>query len=105
MPTLVSRSPLPECSATSTFDDLVPTGSCIVDLPLMDCHTIENDVVHALQNHPDLEVEWLVAHRIAGGLCLEGVIAIASDLDLTELVREISGVDQVLNRVRVAHTC
>jgi hypothetical protein len=51
-----------------------------------------------LLSHPDLRFSSLVIRRIPNGVCLEGVLE-QGDLDVSNLARNVAGVDEVLNHL------
>lgn len=63
-------------------------------------HSFEARIRHDLMALPELEFSSLVVHRIPGGVCLEGVVSTASDdVDVCQVVREVAGVNAVLNHL------
>jgi osmotically-inducible protein OsmY len=65
-------------------------------------HGVERCIQRALSNHPRLCVSNLVVRRVGEGVCLTGVVeSIDDETDVCRLVREVAGVDEVLNRLIV----
>lgn len=65
-------------------------------------HRIEREVQHLLSSQPGLRVSSLVVRRVGNGVCLTGVIESMDDqIDLSGLVKEVAGVDDVMNRLLV----
>lgn len=65
-------------------------------------HTIERQVCRLLTTHPGLSVTGLVVHRLPGGVCLTGVVdSIDGETNVCNLVRQVSGVEDVINRLLV----
>jgi len=65
-------------------------------------HQLEQEVRNRLMAEPSLNFTSLVVHRVRGGLCLEGVLETdGSDAEVSRLVRQICGGNQVLDRLVV----
>jgi hypothetical protein len=63
-------------------------------------HSYEARIRHDLMAVPELEFSSLVVHRIPDGICLEGVVSTTSDdVDVCQRVREVAGVNAVLNHL------
>jgi hypothetical protein len=63
-------------------------------------HSFEARIRHDLMALPELQFSSLVVHRIPNGICLEGVVSTASDdVDVCQMVREVAGVNAVLNHL------
>ncbi|MCA9068283.1 MAG: BON domain-containing protein [Planctomycetaceae bacterium] len=63
-------------------------------------HSLETRVRHDLMAHPEMEFSSLVVHRIPDGVCLEGVVSTSADrVDVCQLVKEVAGVNSVLNHL------
>jgi len=61
---------------------------------------LEARIRHDLMARPELEFSSLVVHRIPDGVCLEGVVSTqAQDAEVRQLVREVAGVNEVLNHL------
>ena len=88
------------------LDDPVPSGSSttivapdFVDGPL---HAIETAVRKQLCSQEGVCFKELVVRRVQDGVCLEGVMQIDDDYpDVTDLVRQIAGVDKVINHLLI----
>ena len=90
MPSL--RRPAPASGAT------LPQSIEVDQTP----HGVERQIRQALTSHPGLTVSNLVVRRVRDGVCLTGVIeSIDETTDVCNLVREVAGVNQVLNRMLV----
>jgi hypothetical protein len=97
-----SARPEPRRSAPAVLDRQVPERR--FDLTEVDCsrHDVERQVQRVLTSHPGLTVSNLVVRRLRDGVCLTGVIeSIESDTDVCGLVREVAGVNEVVNRMLV----
>lgn len=65
-------------------------------------HQLEQAIQRYLLSRSDLRFSSLVIRRIAGGVCLEGVVESEADLrSICRLAGEVAGVKQVLNRLVV----
>ncbi len=65
-------------------------------------HELELKVRHELLSEGRLHFASLVVHRIADGVCLEGVVEAEEDApDVTGVARRVEGVDRVINRLVV----
>ncbi|MGC1272379.1 MAG: BON domain-containing protein [Planctomycetaceae bacterium] len=65
-------------------------------------HAVERKVCRLLATQPGLNVSGLVVHRLRDGVCLTGVVeSIGDETDVCHLVRQVEGVDQVVNRLLV----
>ncbi len=63
-------------------------------------HSFEAQIRRDLMAVPELEFSSLVVHRTPDGICLEGVVSTsAEDLDVCQMVREVAGVNAVLNHL------
>ncbi len=101
--TLVAQS---DDRAPVALDDLVPSGSAlaVVEPSRVDRqpHAIETAVRNKLTCQKAIRVLKLAVHRVPGGVCLEGVMEADADCqDVTEMVREIAGVDKVINHLLI----
>ena len=94
-----ARSPI-------AIDDPVPSGSslavvepcCVERQP----HAIETAVRNKLTCQKAMRVLKLAVHRVPGGVCLEGVMETDEDCqDVNEIVREIAGVEKVINHLLI----
>jgi len=94
-----------DCAPVS-FDDPVPSGSalavvepcCVEQQP----HAIETAVRNKLAGQKAIRVLKLAVHRVQDGVCLEGVMETDEDRqDVTEIVREIAGVDKVIDHLLI----
>jgi len=69
-------------------------------LPGCGDHRLERDVRRRLEELSGVHFNSLVVRRIPNGVCLQGHALIEDEgLDLNSTVREVDGVDQVLNRL------
>ncbi len=65
-------------------------------------HQVEQAVQRVLLSDPNLNFSSLVVHRISDGVCLEGVLEVQdTSPNIDSLVRQISGIDTVLNHLVV----
>lgn len=99
-PQSTSGSPL--CA----FDDPVPPGSRVATVAPERCaaapHGVEKEVQRRLATLPGTQILTLSVHRIEGGVCLEGTLETDRPCpDLRQLLSEIAGVEQVVNRLRI----
>lgn len=63
-------------------------------------HPVEYEVLRRLREHPRLKISSLVIRRIPSGVCLQGVLeADPEHLDLHRLLRDIEGIEQVVNHL------
>lgn len=63
-------------------------------------HEVEQEVQRRLMTEPGCRFSSLVVRRINGGVCLEGVVESGLCRDgIRDLVRQIDGVDEVLNHL------
>lgn len=70
--------------------------------PRSEGHSLEARIRHDLMAVPELRFSSLVVHRIPDGVCLEGVVNTAADeAGFRQLVREVAGVNEVLNHLVV----
>lgn len=101
----VNPSAAPGDSATCAFDDPVPSGSDVAVVAPEHCqapHRMETEVQRQLAKLPGVQILTLTVHRMADGVCLEGTIETDRPCpDLREVLCEIAGVDNVVNRLRV----
>lgn len=104
------HSPSPGDSAIMAFDDPVPTGSEIGTAVVAPerCptspHRIECEVQHRLASLPGIQILALTVHRMEDGVCLEGTLETDRPCpNLQEVLQEINGIEQVVNRLRVHH--
>lgn len=68
-------------------------------------HFLECEVQRRLLSEPRYQFTSLVIRRMNDGICLEGVLITDEDAtDVADLLREICGVDNVVNRLVVCHT-
>lgn len=93
-------------SALCAFDDLVPAGSHVATVAPERCaaapHGVEEEVQRRLATLPGTQILTLSVHRIEGGVCLEGTLETDRPCpDLKQVLREISGVEEVVNRLRI----
>ncbi|MGD9856168.1 MAG: hypothetical protein AB7U20_14590 [Planctomycetaceae bacterium] len=99
----MSRSPL-------AWDDPVPSGSSlavvapdrVTGLP----HAIETEVRNRLTDQEGVHFLELVVRRVPDGVCLEGVMQTDHEsLDVGGIVREIAGVERVINHLLILPAC
>ncbi|MBC7817010.1 MAG: hypothetical protein IAG10_08995 [Planctomycetaceae bacterium] len=65
-------------------------------------HQLEQEVRNRLMAEPSLNFTSLVVRRVRSGLCLEGVLETNDSVaEVSQLVRQICGVPQVLDRLVV----
>ena len=68
--------------------------------PLAQGHSFEARVRHDLMARPELAFSSLVVHRIPDGICVEGVVTSTTEgVDVNQMVREVAGVNSVLNHL------
>jgi len=88
------------------FDDFVPEGA-FCPLDYSDCsqsHDFERDIQRRLLETPGLHFSSLVIHRTDSGICVQGVLETSdAELDVGKVVRDVSGVENVVNQVLVRH--
>src|SRR5258708_62823 len=66
-------------------------------------HQVEQEVRSALLAQPNLHFSSLVVRRIAGGVCLQGILQTdAGSLDVSRIAQQVAGVDNVLNHLLIA---
>jgi hypothetical protein len=88
------------------FDDPVPSGSTLAPVPAATHHEpphrLEKDVQRRLAQLPGTQILALTVRRIENGVCLEGTLETDRPCpDIQQILREISGVEEVINRLRV----
>ena len=85
------------------WDDFLPVGEyCPLDYSECSEHEYERDIQRRLLEAPGLHFSSLVVRRLENGICVQGVLETSgSHLDLGRIVREISGVENVVNQVVV----
>jgi hypothetical protein len=93
-------------SAICAFDDPVPPGSKVAAVAPEHCavapHRIEREVQRRLASLPGTQILTLAVHRIDGGVCLEGTLETDRPCpDLRQVLREIEGVEKVVDRLRI----
>jgi len=65
-------------------------------------HSLEENLQRQLHADPRLQFSSLVIHRIPDGICLEGFLETSDECpDICQLVRSITGIEQVLNHLVV----
>ncbi|QDU36469.1 hypothetical protein Mal4_07550 [Maioricimonas rarisocia] len=90
--------PVPSSASSDIYRDCPPAG---------DRREIERNVRNTLVDQPGLKFSSLVVRRIHDGVCLEGVLEVSDDTDGTDvsnLARQVAGVDNVINRLLVCDT-
>ena len=89
----VARSSVPADRPSRRFD---PTE--VDSAP----HGLERQVCRVLTSQPGLSISGLVVHRIRNGVCLTGVVeSMPGGADVCGLAKQVSGVDEVVNRLLV----
>ncbi|HVJ84642.1 MAG TPA: hypothetical protein VM452_03300 [Caulifigura sp.] len=85
------------------WDDFLPVGEyCPLDYSECSEHEYERDIQRRLLDAPGLHFSSLVVRRLDNGICVQGVLETSGPhLDLGRIVREISGVENVVNQVVV----
>src|SRR5690349_729909 len=85
------------------WDDFLPVGEyCPLDYSECSEHEYERDIQRRLLEAPGLHFSSLVVRRLENGICVQGVLETSGPhLDLGQIVREISGVENVVNQVVV----
>lgn len=72
--------------------------------PSHQIHHVESIVREMLLRMPDVTFSNLVVRRVPNGVCLEGRMQTHSETpDVCRLLRQVHGVQQVLNRLTVEH--
>ena len=64
-------------------------------------HGIEREVRQILTSQPGLSFPSLVVHRVGDGVCLTGVMECTGEADVCGLVRQVAGVNRVIDRLIV----
>ncbi|MEZ6056280.1 MAG: BON domain-containing protein [Planctomycetaceae bacterium] len=67
--------------------------------PCSSPHSVECEVQRLLLGHPDLQFTQLSIHRIKGGVCLDGILASPGHPDIPSIVRQVSGVTDVIDHL------
>ena len=66
-------------------------------------HRLERDVQRELQNRENVSIDSLVVRRVSNGsVCIQGVIHVEGDGpdgDIEAIVRQVAGVDSVMNHL------
>ena len=66
-------------------------------------HALECEIHRRLSTHPGLRLDSLVVHRTPSGVCLEGrVEMLEEEVDVRELLTDIDGIGEVINRLMPA---
>ena len=102
-PHSVSGSPV-------ALDDPVPSGSSVEIIAPhrfdRQPHAIETAVRRKLACQDGVHFFDLVVRRVPDGVCLEGVMRSDHDCpDIGDVVREIAGVERVINHLLILPTC
>lgn len=72
----------------------------------MSPHAVEREVHRRLSSHPGLRLQSLVVHKTPAGVCLEGrAELLGQELDLADILKDIDGVNEVINRLLPAGPC
>ena len=70
-----------------------------------DPHEMERSVRNRLLSEPGVSFSSLVVRRFQNGLCLQGIVVIEADApgetDVGRLVREVAGVEEIINQLVV----
>jgi hypothetical protein len=93
-------------SAICAFDDLVPAGSSVAVVAPDRCnsqpHGVEKEVQRKIAGQPGVQILSLTVRRLDEGVCLDGTLEVDRPCpDLTTLLKQIAGVKNVVNRMRV----
>jgi len=86
------------------WDDFLPVGEyCpLACTEHAESHTFERDIQRKLMEMPGLHFSSLVVRRLDNGVCVQGVLETSGPhLDVSRLVRELTGFDNVLDQVVV----
>ena len=95
---------LTEAELSHGWDDFVPVGEyCLLDeSDGSRSHDYERDIQRRLLETPGLHFSSLVVRRLENGVCVQGVLENSGpQLDVARIVREICGVDHVVDQVVV----
>ena len=103
MASAVSRESISTCRA---FDDPVPSDTVTFNdtepgVPPSKPHSIERQVQHLLTSQPGMTFSSLVVRRFNNGVCIEGILESSEDADVCSLIRQIAGIDEVVNHLLV----
>jgi hypothetical protein len=86
------------------WDDFVPERTCCLldDSACQKSHDYERDIQRKLMDVPGLHFSSLVVRRLDNGVCIQGVLESSGPhLDVARLVRDLAGVENVLDQVVV----
>jgi osmotically-inducible protein OsmY len=98
----LSRSSRTHAKDRSTMKSSPNLAAPTKSTPPPESHSLEARIRHDLMAVPELRFSSLVVRRIPDGVCLEGVVSTsAEDSKLCQLVREVAGVNAVLNHLVV----
>ena len=89
------------------WDDFVPVGEyCPLDYgECSESHDFERDIQRRLLETPGLHFSSLVVRRLDDGICVQGILEMSGPhLDIGKIVRDVSGVENVVNQVLVRQT-
>lgn len=96
----ISRSPRTHAKDRSLMKSSPNLVAAPKSTPPSEGHSLEARIRHDLMAVPELRFSSLVVHRIPDGVCLVGVVSTAAEeSDLRQLVREVAGVNAVLNHL------
>ncbi len=96
--------PMEASTPSADWAEFLPVGAyCPIDYS--ECsseHEFERDIQRRLLETPGLNFSSLVVRRIDDGICVQGVLELSGPhLDLGKVVRDVSGVENVINQVLV----
>lgn len=97
----------PDAYVPRGWDDFVPVGEyCPLDYgECSESHDFERDIQRRLLETPGLHFSSLIVRRIDDGICVQGILEISGPhIDIGKVVRDISGVENVVNQVLVRQT-
>jgi hypothetical protein len=69
-------------------------------------HAVEREVHRRLLAHPGIKLQSLVVRKTPAGVCLEGRAEVLEpELDLSAVLTDIEGVDEVINHLMPSTCC
>ena len=87
------------------FDDVQDlNGDSAVSDPLLALHEVERAVWSELHSLPGVYFSSLIVRRTRDGVCIQGVMETddgMSPCDVENLVREVAGIEKVVNRLLI----
>jgi hypothetical protein len=93
-----------QSGASPDWDEFQPVGE-YCPLNYSECsesHDFERDIQRRLLETPGLHFSSLVVRRLDDGICVQGVLEMTGPhLDIGKIVRDVSGVENVVNQVLV----